>query len=54
VKGYAAHEQSLFQKVTEARTSAMKAAGPTETAQAENLFRESLKSLFAVAEAYPD
>jgi LemA protein len=54
VKGYAAHEQSLYQKVTEARTSAMKAAGPAETAKAENLFRETLKSLFAVAEAYPD
>jgi LemA protein len=54
VKGYAAHEQSLFQKVTEARTSAMKASGPAETGPAENQFRETLKSLFAVAEAYPD
>jgi LemA protein len=54
VKGYAAHEQSLFQKVTEARTSAMRAAGPAETARAENQFRDTLKSLFAVAEAYPD
>ncbi len=54
VKGYAAHEQTLFTKVTEARTLAMRAAGPAETAQAENMLRESLKSLFAVAEAYPD
>ena len=54
VKGYAAHEQSLLQKVTDARTSAMTAAGPAATARAENLFRETLKSIFAVAEAYPD
>jgi LemA protein len=54
VKGYAAHEQGLFQKVTEARTAAMRAAGPAETARAENQFRDTLKSLFAVAEAYPD
>ncbi|MCU0563121.1 MAG: LemA family protein [Desulfobacterales bacterium] len=51
VKGYAAHEQGLFQKVTEARTAAMRAAGPAETARAENQFRDTLKSLFAVAEA---
>jgi LemA protein len=54
VKGYAAHEQTLFQKLTEARASAMKAVGPAETGKAENQFRETLKSLFAVAEAYPD
>ena len=54
VKGYAAHEQTLFRKVTEARTSAMNAVGPSETGKAENQFRETLKSLFAVAEAYPD
>ncbi len=54
VKGYAAHEQGLFVKVTEARTRAMSASGPAETARAENMLRESLKSLFAVAEAYPD
>ena len=50
VKGYAAHEQSLFTKVTEARAQAIRATGPAETAQAENLLRDSLKSLFAVAE----
>jgi LemA protein len=54
VKGYAAHEQSLFTKVTDARAQAIKATGPAETAKAENLLRDSLKSLFAVAEAYPD
>lgn len=54
VKGYAAHEQSLFIKVTEARSLAMNASGPAETAKAETMLRESLKSLFAVAEAYPD
>jgi len=54
VQGYASHEQSLFEKVTESRSSAMKASGPAATAQAENQFRETLKSLFAVAEAYPD
>jgi len=54
VKGYAAHERSLLEKLTEARTSGMKASGPAETARVENLFRDTLKSLFAVAEAYPD
>ncbi len=54
VKGYAAHEQLLFTKVTDARAQAIKATGPAETAKAENLLRDSLKSLFAVAEAYPD
>ena len=54
VKGYAAHEQSLFTKVTDARAQAIKATGPGDTAKAENLLRDSLKSLFAVAEAYPD
>jgi len=54
VKGYAAHEQTLFTKVTEARTSAMKAVGPAEKGQAENQFRDTLKNLFAVAEAYPE
>jgi LemA protein len=54
VKGYAAHEQSLFTKVTEARAQSIRATGPAETAQAENMLRDSLKSLFAVAEAYPE
>ncbi len=54
VRGYASHEQSLFTKVTDARAQAIKATGPYETAKAENLLKDSLKSLFAVAEAYPD
>jgi LemA protein len=54
VKGYAAHERTLLEKLTAARSAGMQASGPAETAKAENLFRDSLKSLFAVAEAYPD
>ncbi|MEW6334893.1 MAG: LemA family protein, partial [Thermodesulfobacteriota bacterium] len=53
VKGYAAHEQSLFARVTDARTRAIEASGPGETAKAENALQDSLKRLFAVAEAYP-
>lgn len=54
VKGYAAHERSVFEKVTEARSMAMQASSPVEKAKAENIFRDTLKSLFAVAEAYPE
>ncbi len=56
VKGYAAHEKAVFEKVTEARSAVMNATqqGPAETAKAENMFESALKSLFAVAEAYPD
>lgn len=56
VKGYAAHEAGVFEKVTEARANALSAQGksPKETAEAENQFEGALKSLFAVAEAYPD
>jgi len=54
VKGYAAHERTLLEKLTEARSVGMKASGPAQAAKAENLFRDALKSLFAVAEAYPD
>ncbi len=54
VKGYASHERTVFEKVTEARSMAMKATSPAEMAKAENLFRDTLKSLFAVAEAYPE
>jgi len=53
VKGYASHEKEVFQKVTEARSNALNAQGVKETAQAENMFEGALKSLFAVAEAYP-
>lgn len=54
VKGYAAHESGVFQAVTEARTAVMDAKGVKETADAENMLEGALKSLFAVAEAYPD
>ncbi len=54
VKGYAAHESGTFQKVTEARTAAMGAKTMAEHAQAENALSQTLKSLFAVAEAYPE
>ncbi|OYW44065.1 hypothetical protein B7Z28_00350, partial [Candidatus Saccharibacteria bacterium 32-45-3] len=54
VKGYAVHESGVFQAVTEARTAVMNAQGVGETAQAENMLEGALKSLFAVAEAYPD
>lgn len=54
VKGYAKHESSVFQNVTEARANAMQAEGPHDKAQAENVFSEALKSLFAVSEDYPD
>lgn len=55
VKGYAAHEKGVFEAVTEARAAVMAATGkgPAETAKAENQFEGALKSLFAVAEAYP-
>jgi LemA protein len=55
VKGYATHEQSAFENVTKARSMAMGAQGPTgEHAQAENMLTGALKSVFAIAEAYPD
>jgi len=54
VKGYATHERELFEKVTKARTAAMGAQDPAEKAQAENALSGTLKSLFAVAENYPD
>ena len=54
VQGYAKHESGVFQKVTEARAQAINAEGPVQTAQAENMLTDALKSLFAVAEAYPD
>ena len=54
VKGYATHEKSVFEKVTQARSMAMQATSPAEMAKAENMLRDTLKSLFAVAEAYPD
>jgi len=54
VKGYAKHEKNVFQKVTEARTKAMGAKGTEEKAKAENMLSNTLKTLFAVSENYPD
>lgn len=54
VKGYAAHERELFEKVTQARTAAMGAQTVKEHEQAENMLAGTLKSLFAVSENYPD
>lgn len=54
VQGYATHEREVFQNVTEARSNALNAQGVQETAKAENMFEQTLKSLFAVAENYPD
>jgi LemA protein len=54
VKGYAKHEKGTFEKVTELRNIAMKAGTPGEKAKADNMLTETLKSLFAVAENYPD
>jgi len=56
VKGYASHEKTVFEDVTEARSNLLNATGKgvKETAEAENQFAGALKSLFAVAEAYPE
>lgn len=54
VKGYAAHEKGVFEAVTAARAATISATGPAEAAKADNQFQQTLKSLFAVAEAYPD
>ncbi|MEA2007135.1 MAG: LemA family protein [Patescibacteria group bacterium] len=54
VKGYAKHEKELFIKVTEARSQAISAKTPGEQAQAENMLSDTLKSLFAVSENYPE
>jgi len=54
VKGYAAHESKTLEAVIAARNMATAASGPAQQAQAENVLSGALKSLFAVAEAYPD
>jgi LemA protein len=54
VKGYAAHESSAFENVTRARSAAMGATTPGDKAAAENNLAGALKSVFAIAEAYPD
>lgn len=53
VKGYAKHEKSVLENVTKARSALLAASGPAEKAQANNQLMTALKSLFAVAEGYP-
>ena len=53
VKGYASHEKEVFERVTEARAKAMSATGLPEKAKAENVLSDTLKTLFAVSENYP-
>ncbi len=54
VKGYAKHEKEVFENVTKARSALMKADSLSDKAAADNMLTGALKSLFAVAEAYPD
>lgn len=54
VKGYATHEQSVLENVTKARSEAMQAQTPEERGAKENMLSETLKSLFAISENYPD
>lgn len=53
VKGYAKHEKDVFENVTKARASMLKAETPHQKAEANNMFESALKSIFAVAESYP-
>ena len=53
VKGYAGHEKGVFEAVTQARAETISAQTPAEAAVAENHMQQALKSIFAVAEAYP-
>ncbi len=53
VQGYAGHEKDTLEAVINARNRAMSASGPAEKAQAENMLSGTLKSLFALSEAYP-
>lgn len=54
IKGYAKHEKDVFEKVTQARANMLKAETPKEKAEADNMMEKALKSIFAVAESYPD
>ena len=54
VKGYAKHEKSVFENVTKARSAMLSAKNPRQAAAAENMLAGALKTLFAVAEDYPD
>jgi LemA protein len=54
VKGYAAHEKAIFERIAEARSLAINAKGPAEAARANNMLSDTLKTLFAVVENYPN
>lgn len=54
VKGYAAHEREVFEKVTQARAQAISAGSVGDQGKAENILTQSLRSLFAVSENYPE
>lgn len=54
VQGYAKHEKGIFEDVTKARASTLSASTPAEAGKAEGDFQKTMKSLFAVAENYPD
>jgi len=54
VKGYTKHEKSVFENVTKARSMLMKAGSLSDKAKGDNMLTDALKSLFAVAEAYPN
>lgn len=54
VKGYAKHEKEVLENVTKARNAAMNAGSVGDKARTNNMLTDTLKSLFAVAEAYPD
>ena len=54
VKGYAKHEKGVFEEVTQARANMLKAETPAQKAEADNMMEKALRSIFAVAEAYPD
>lgn len=54
VKGYATHEKTVFEEITKARAATIDAKSPAASAQAEGMMQGALKSLFAVAENYPD
>lgn len=54
VKGYASHEKETFEKVVKARNDAMQASSPNDKTHTENILQSTLRSLFALAEAYPE
>ncbi len=54
VKGYASHEREIFERVAEARSASLQARSPREQGEADNFLSETLKSLFAVVENYPE